>query len=50
MIAIYGISCPHFNADYSIDINAAILIDMLTQMMNGCGCDKTNVLHRQLMH
>ena len=50
MIAIYGISCPHFNADYSIDINAPILINMLTQMINRCTCTKTNLLHLQLMH
>ena len=50
MIAIYGITCPHFNADYSIEVNAVILIDILQCIVSGCACNKTNPLHIQLMH
>jgi len=50
MVAIYGVSCPYFNPDYSIDISASILIDMMSMMRNGCACSKTNPLHRRLMH
>ena len=50
MMAVYGITCPYFNADYSIEINSAILINILQYMVLGCKCDKTNLLHIQLMH
>jgi hypothetical protein len=50
MTAVYGITCPYFNADYSIEVNTAILIDILQCMISGCTCDKVNPLHIQLMH
>ena len=50
MIAVYGINCPHVNADSSIDINVPILLDMLTRMCRGCTCDRTSTLHIKMMH
>jgi hypothetical protein len=50
MIAIYGLSCPYCNADYSIDISVPIILDMITHSLTGCLCDRTNPLHITLMH
>jgi hypothetical protein len=50
MIAIYGIACPHVNADSSIDINIAILLDMLNRMCTKCTCNRTSILHLHMMH
>ena len=50
MIAVYGITCPHVNADSSIDINMSILLDMLERMHTGCTCDRTSTLHLKMMH
>ena len=50
MIAVYGITCPHVNADSSIDINVPILLDILEKMCTGCTCDRTSTLHLKLMH
>ena len=50
LIAIYGLSCPYFNADYSIDVSISSMIDILEQTLKGCTCTKTDSLHLQLMH
>lgn len=50
MVAIYGLSCPWCNADYSIDLSVPILLDMIERIMIGCACDRTNPLHITLMH
>jgi len=50
MVAIFGISCPYFNADYSIDVSIPIIIDVLEQVLKGCTCNKTDTMHLQLMH
>jgi hypothetical protein len=51
MIAIYGQKCQYFNADYSINISTAIILDIIHQLSIGCiGCSSTNLLHSKLMH
>jgi hypothetical protein len=50
MVAIYGISCPWYNADYSIDLSVPILLDMISHSNSGCSCDRTNPLHIALLH
>ena len=50
MIAIYGLNCPWYNADYSIDLSVPILLDMIDHSITGCSCDRTNPLHIALMH
>jgi len=50
LIAIYGLSCPYFNADYSIDVSISSMIDIIEQTLKGCTCTKTDSLHLQLMH
>ena len=50
MIAVFGITCPHINADSSLDINVPILLDILNRMCTGCTCDRTSTLHLKMMH
>jgi hypothetical protein len=50
MIAVYGVTCPHVNADSSIDISVSILLDMLNRMSTGCTCNRTSTLHLKMMH
>lgn len=50
MIAVFGITCPHINADSSLDINVPILLDILNRMYTGCTCDRTSALHLKMMH
>ena len=50
LVAIYGLSCPYFNADYSIDVSIPIIINVLEQALKGCACNKTDTIHLQLMH
>lgn len=50
MIAVFGITCPHINADSSLDINVPILLDILNRMCTGCTCDRTSALHLKMMH
>ena len=50
MVAVYGISCPHVNADSSIDVSVSILLDMLNRMSTSCTCDRTSALHLKMMH
>jgi hypothetical protein len=50
MVAIYGLSCPWYNANYSIDLSVPILLDMINHITSGCACDRTNPLHTTLMH